>query len=127
MIFFQRTKLRQTRGQRQLLENKQIICNISRFPFLRFCQIAFLMTCQQHQSNFAVARYLAQSIFSQLFLAHSFTTTSWQNCRSSRHLMIAKFCLSTTNLFIYIFALASKANRHRRSHQKFLNFSGKPT
>ena len=28
--------------------------------------------------------------------------------------------------FIYIFALASKANRRRQSHQKFLNFSGKP-
>ena len=44
MIFFQRTKLRQPRGQRQLLENKQILRNISRFLTSRFRQIAFLMT-----------------------------------------------------------------------------------
>ena len=49
MIFFQRTKLRQPRGQRQLLENKQILRNILRFLTLRFRQIAFLMTCQQHK------------------------------------------------------------------------------
>ena len=47
-FFFQRTKLRQSRGQRQLLENKQILRNISRFLTSRFHQIAFLMTWQQH-------------------------------------------------------------------------------
>ena len=42
--FFQCTKLRQPTGQRQLLENKQILRNISRFLTSRFRQIAFLMT-----------------------------------------------------------------------------------
>ena len=51
MTFFQRKKLRKPRGQIQLLENKQILCNISRFLTLRFRQIAFLMTCQQHKNT----------------------------------------------------------------------------
>ena len=35
--FFQRTKLRQPRGQRQLLENKQMLCNISKFRQIAYC------------------------------------------------------------------------------------------
>ena len=48
-FFFQCTKLRQPRG---LIENKQILHNISRFLIWRFHQIDFLMTCQQHCFTF---------------------------------------------------------------------------
>ena len=68
--FFQRTKLKQPRGQRQLLENKQILRNISRFLTSRFRQIAFLMTCQQHEftkPSFFLKRYTCwHLLFSQV-------------------------------------------------------------
>ena len=46
LIFFQLTKLRQPTVQRQLLENKLVLHNISKIWKFNSYQIAFLMTCQ---------------------------------------------------------------------------------
>ena len=49
--FFQRTKLKQPNGQRQLLENKQILRNNSEIRDFVTCQIAFLMRYFKHKTD----------------------------------------------------------------------------
>ena len=64
LIFFQSTKLRQPTGQRQLLEKKLILHNISKIRNFVTCQITFLMACQQHKSR--IRQLLKSWIYSAL-------------------------------------------------------------